>query len=99
MRLLASLLATSHAFSLRPSTPLRADVKRAVSMSVTDQQQNAVDDFKMITEGEATVRKAVGVGIGLATAAVYATSGMGFGTLSAGIFGAVSTYRTGAEYQ
>ena len=53
----------------------------------------------MITETEANVRKTVGVGVGLATAAIYATSGLPYATLSAGIFGAISTYRTGAEYQ
>ena len=66
---------------------------------VSEQQQKAIRDFKMITEDEATLRKAAGVGIGLATAGIYATSGMAYGTLSAGIFGAISTYRTGAEYQ
>ena len=67
--------------------------------AATADQLKAVDEFKMITETEATLRKTVGVGVGLATAAIYATSGMPYSTLSAGIFGAISTYRTGAEYQ
>ena len=62
-------------------------------------QLQAVETGKMITETEANVRKTVGVGLGLATAAVYATSGLPYATLSAGIFGAISIYRTGAEYQ
>ena len=37
---------------------------------VSEQQQKAIRDFKMITEDEATLRKAAGVGIGLATAGI-----------------------------
>lgn len=62
-------------------------------------QLHAVETGKMITETEANVRKTVGVGVGLATAAIYATSGLPYATLSAGIFLSISTYRTGAEYQ
>lgn len=65
----------------------------------TAAELKAVGDFKMITETEATVRKTVGVGLALATAAIYATAGMPYTTLSTGIFGALATYRTGAEYQ
>lgn len=68
-------------------------------MTASENEQKAVDDFRMITEDEANVRKTVGVGVGVVTAAVYATSGMAYSTLSACIFGAISTYRTGAEYQ
>merc|ERR1719424_1212006 len=62
-------------------------------------QLHAVETGKMITETEANVRKTVGVGVGLATAAIYATSGLPYATLSAGTFLSISTYRTGAEYQ
>ena len=53
----------------------------------------------MITEDEAKVRKIAGVAIGLATAVAFVTTGLSYGSLSGGIFGAISTYRTGAEYQ
>jgi len=53
----------------------------------------------MITETEATIRKAAGVALGLATAFFYSTSGMSYVTLSGGIFGALSVYRSGAAYQ
>lgn len=62
-------------------------------------QLAAVADNKMITETEATIRKVAGVGLGLATAFNYATAGMAYTTLSAGIFGALSVYRSGAAYQ
>lgn len=60
---------------------------------------DAVAEFKMITEDEATVRKVGGVFIGVATAVAFATTALAYGALSGGIFGAISTYRTGAEYQ
>ena len=73
------------------STPLYA---------ASDLQERAVEEFKMITEDEATVRKIAGVGIGVVTVVKFATSGLhDYSSLSAGVFGAVSTYRTGAEYQ
>merc|ERR1740130_1691836 len=50
-------------------------------------QLQAVETGKMITETEANVRKTVAVGVGLPTAALYATSGLPYATLSAGIFG------------
>jgi len=69
------------------------------SSSATAAQLKAVTENKMITETEATIRKVSGVGIGLATAFLYSTSGLAYTTLSAGIFGAVSVYRSGAAYQ
>ena len=62
-------------------------------------QLRAVETGKMITETEAILRKTIGVAIGLATSAIYATSGLPYATLTAGAFGAIATYRTGAEYQ
>ena len=67
--------------------------------SVTATQLQAKESGKMITETEATVRKVAGVGIGLATAFSYATTGLAYTALASGIFGAVCVYRTGAEYQ
>jgi len=67
--------------------------------SVTAAQLQAKESGKMITETEATVRKVAGVGIGLATAFSYATTGLAYTALASGIFGAVCVYRTGAEYQ
>jgi len=71
----------------------------AASSGATAAQLQAVGDFKMITETEATIRKVAGVGMGLATAFLYSTSGLAYTTLSAGIFGALSVYRSGAAYQ
>ena len=70
-----------------------------VEPSATAAQIEAVASGKMITETEATIRKAAGVAMGLATAAMYATSGLAYTTLSAGIFGALGVYRSGAAYQ
>jgi glutaredoxin 3 len=65
----------------------------------TAAQLEAVASGKMITETEATIRKVAGVGMGLATAFLYSTSGLAYTTLSAGAFGALSVYRSGASYQ
>ena len=93
---LAALLGASPS---SPATAFAGRVEPAGAGGATAAQLEAVDDFKMISETEATVRKTVGVCLGLATAAIYATSGMPYTTLSTGLFGALSTYRTGAEYQ
>ena len=69
------------------------------AVEATAAQLKAVAENKMITETEATIRKAGGVGLGLATAALYSTSGLAYTALSAGIFGALSVYRSGASYQ
>jgi len=74
-------------------------VPTRASSSATAAQLKAVADNKMITETEAAIRKAAGVGLGLATAFIYSTSGMAYTALSAGIFGALSVYRSGASYQ
>ena len=73
--------------------------RRAVQVSATEKQESAVAAFKMITEDESKVRKAAGVGVGVVTGALYSTTGLDYGSLAAGLFGAISTYRTGAEYQ
>ena len=74
-------------------------VPTATAASATAAQLKAVSEFKMITETEATIRKVAGVGMGLATAYLYSTSGLAYTTLSAGVFGALSVYRSGAAYQ
>lgn len=63
------------------------------------EEQTFVDEFKMITEDEATVRKIAGVAIGVVTAAMFAHGDSTYGSLSAGALGAISTFRTGASYQ
>ena len=75
------------------------NLETGAGSSATTAQLEAVASNKMITETEATIRKAAGVGLGLATAFQYATSGLAYTTLSAGIFGALSVYRSGASYQ
>jgi len=74
-------------------------VPTGAGSSATAAQLKAVAENKMITETEATIRKAAGVGLGVATAALYSTSDLTYTTLSAGIFGALSVYRSGAAYQ
>ena len=53
----------------------------------------------MLTSLPSLVSQAAGIGLGIATAALYSTSGMAYTTLSAGIFGALGVYRSGAAYQ
>jgi len=69
------------------------------TLGATAAQLKAVETGKMITETEATIRKAAGVGLGLATAFLYSSGGLAYTTLSAGVFGALSVYRSGAQYQ
>jgi len=82
---------------------LKAETGRVVpsgaASGASAAQLEAVASGKMITETEATIRKAAGIGLGIATAALYSTSGMAYTTLSAGIFGALGVYRSGAAYQ
>lgn len=69
-------------------------------MSATpEEERQAVADFKMITEEEANLRKVGGVAIGVATAAAFLANGHDYAGLSTGAFAALSTYRTGTEYQ
>jgi len=74
-------------------------VPNGAGLSATAAQLKAVAEGKMITETEASIRKAAGVGLGLVTAFLYSTSGLTYTSLSAGIFGALSVYRSGAAYQ
>ena len=92
----AAIIEDRRSINLRGGHMVMSD--EAAPLSKTKQQQ-AVEGFKMITENEASVRKVVGVGMGVATAAAYFTVGMPYTTLSGCIFGAVATFRTGAEYQ
>jgi len=93
---LAALLEAKKDGRVVPTGGSTATLKAAATAG----QLEAVRTGKMITETEATVRKTAGLGVGLATAAIFATSGTpDYSTLSAGIFVATSTYRTGAEYQ
>ena len=91
--------------ALRAASAFQGPARRAMPLrllaeTATDVERVAASEFKMITEEEATIRKAGGVFIGLATAAVYATAEQhNYGSLAGGIFAAVSTYRTGSEYQ
>lgn len=65
-----------------------------------EQAQEAVLDGKMITEEEATIRKVIGGGIGVLTAAAFLTQHpTSYTSLSSGTFAALATYRTGAQYQ
>ena len=70
----------------------------------TPAERQAVADFKMITEEESQLRKTGGLVLGLITAVVFvvqlfAPEGGNYPQLCAGVFGALSLYRTGADYQ
>ena len=67
--------------------------------ALASKEATAVSEFKMITENEATIRKIAGVGIGLLSVGSFIGGAHSYTSLSGGLFGAISTYRTGAEYQ
>lgn len=64
----------------------------------TPQEEQAVADFRRITEDEANVRKIGGIILGVVTVAAYATKGQDYSSLSTGAFGAIFTYRSGSKY-
>lgn len=70
-----------------------------VLMAATPQEEQAVAEFKMITEEEAQLRKIGGIVLGIITTVAFFTQGHNYVNLSTGAFAALSTYRTGAEYQ
>ena len=69
----------------------------------TPAERQAVADFKMITEEESQLRKTGGLVLGVITAVVFVmqvlAEGGDYPNLCAGVFGALSLYRTGADYQ
>ena len=74
----------------------------------TQEEEQAVMDFKMITEEESQLRKIGGGILGLITMVSFVTlhgnTGEGesyynYANLSTGAFAALSTYRTGVDYQ
>lgn len=69
------------------------------TLMATPQEEQAVADFKMITEDEANLRKIGGIILGVVTVAAYFTKGQDYASLSSGAFAAIATYRSGAEYQ
>jgi len=89
-----SLLSTSP-----PLVSANARKNSVITFMATPQEEQAVEDFKMITEEESNLRKIGGIVIGVATAAAFFTQDQSYSSLSAGTFAAISTYRTGAEYQ
>lgn len=68
-------------------------------LMATPVEEQAVAEFKMITEEESQLRKIGGVSIGIITIVLFFTQGQNYVNLSTGAFAALSTYRTGAEYQ
>lgn len=111
--LLALCAASTHAFlPKQPAVPRRSSRGlMRVSTSVDDpsggsapakalsKEAIAVSEFRMITDDEANIRKAGGVALGVVTAAQFALGLSSYSLLSAGAFGAISVFRTGAEYQ
>jgi len=69
------------------------------SLAATPQEEQAVADFKMITEEEAQLRRVGGIVLGVVAIAAFLVRGHDYANLSTGAFAALSTYRTGAEYQ
>lgn len=63
------------------------------------QEEQAVADFKMITEEESQLRKTGGIIIAIITVAAFFAQGQNYANLCSGAFVALSTYRTGVEYQ
>ena len=84
--------------SSRRSSPASQMRMRTLD-DLASKEATAVSEFKMITENEATIRKIAGVGIGLLSVGSFIGGAHSYTSLSGGLFGAISTYRTGAEYQ
>jgi len=86
------------AFSVSESTFDYMRRKKPV-VSATAEEKQAVAEFKMITEDEAKFRKIGGIIIGVVTAGKFLAIDHSYSALSAGVFAAISTYRSGSEYQ
>jgi len=85
-----------------PSSSFRS--LQIAATPATPAERQAVADFKMITEEESQLRKTGGLVLGVITAVVFvvqlfAPDGGNYSQLCAGVFGALSLYRTGADYQ
>ena len=85
-----------------PSSSFRS--LQIAATPATPAERQAVADFKMITEDESQLRKTGGLVLGIITAVVFvvqlfAPDGANYPNLCAGVFGALSLYRTGADYQ
>ena len=87
---------SSPASQMRMRTLDEVDIEPS---ALASKEATAVSEFKMITENEATIRKIAGVGIGLLSVGSFIGGAHSYTSLSGGLFGAISTYRTGAEYQ
>ncbi len=87
---------SSPASQMRMRTLDEVDIDNS---ALASKEATAVSEFKMITENEATIRKIAGVGIGLLSVGSFIGGAHSYTSLSGGLFGAISTYRTGAEYQ
>jgi len=71
----------------------------ALLAGASPQEEQAVADFKMITEEESQLRKTGGIIIAIITVAAFFAQGQNYANLCSGAFVALSTYRTGVEYQ
>jgi len=95
---------TLNRLNIISSTTTAATTTTSHLMAATPQEEKAVVDFKMITEEESQLRKIGGGILGIITIvsffALHAEDGgYNYANLSTGAFAALSTYRTGAEYQ
>jgi len=90
---------TNNALSMAPLFSAGARKNSINALMATPQEEQAVAEFKMITEDEANIRKIGGIILGVVTVAAYATKGQDYSSLSTGAFAAISTYRSGSEYQ
>ena len=97
-------LTTSHSVQQHQPSSSSFRALQIAATPATPAERQAVADFKMITEDESQLRKTGGLVLGVITAVVFvvqlfAPDGGNYSQLCAGVFGALSLYRTGADYQ
>jgi len=77
----------------------RSTTTSTLSAGATPQEEQAVTEFKMITEEESQLRKTGGIILAIITIVAFFTQGQNYANLCSGAFAALGTYRSGAEYQ
>jgi len=81
------------------NTAFSRSTTTTLSVGATPQEEQAVAEFKMITEEESQLRKTGGIILAIITIAAFFTQGQNYSNLCSGAFAALATYRSGAEYQ
>lgn len=96
------LLPSSHRSNIplmTQNTAFSRSTTSTLSVGATPQEEQAVAEFKMITEEESQLRKTGGIILAIITIAAFFTQGQNYSNLCSGAFAALATYRSGAEYQ